>query len=169
MYGPGEADKTGCLLLGTVCDLLQPLPKPELAYLIRARLPGLLLDVSGAQAAGFALYTLSDPRDLRHVRYVGQTRLPRRRLLQHLQCARLWLPDEVPWWFGRPELRPLYEWIRALHRDEYRLPTMLITAWMGSNAEARVAERELILQHLAHQHELLNFERGLLARQAQLL
>lgn len=64
--------------------MLQPLPKPELAHLIRARLPGLLLDVSGMPPSGFAIYTLSDPRDLRHVRYVGQTRLPRRRLLQHL-------------------------------------------------------------------------------------
>lgn len=149
--------------------MLQPLPKPELGYLIRARLPSLMLDVSGMPPAGFAIYTLSDPRDLRHVRYVGQTRLPRRRLLQHLNCARLWLPDEVPWWFGSPELRPLYEWIRALHRDEYRLPAMLITAWTGSNAEARAAERELILQHLQEQHELLNFEHKLLARRPTLL
>lgn len=144
--------------------MLQPLPKPELAHLIRARLPGLMLDVSDTAPAGFAIYTLSDPRDLRHVRYVGQTRLPRRRLLQHLNTARLWLPDEVPWWIANPKLRPLYEWIRALHRDDYRFPAMLITAWTGSTREARLAERELIQQHLDNQHELLNFERELLAR-----
>ncbi|HWL63041.1 MAG TPA: hypothetical protein VNQ32_09600 [Steroidobacteraceae bacterium] len=148
---------------------MPPLSRTELAYLIRARLPSLMLDVSGMPPAGFAIYTLSDPRDLRQVRYVGQTRLPRRRLLQHLNCARLWLPDEVPWWFGSPELRPLYEWIRALHRDEYRLPAMLVTAWTSSSAEARLAERELIMQHLADQHELLNFERELAARQSPLL
>jgi hypothetical protein len=143
--------------------VIQPLPKPELNRFIRTRLPGLLLDASGMEPGGFAIYTLSDPRDLQHVRYVGQTRLPRRRLLQHLNTARLWLPDEVPWWFAAPELRPLYEWIRELHRDEYRLPAMLITAWTGSNAEARLAERELILSHLDRRHELLNVERELLA------
>jgi hypothetical protein len=167
MYGPGGPDKTG--RRSAEYAMLQPLSKPELAFLIRARLPSLLLDVSGMPPAGFAIYTLSDPRDLRHVRYVGQTRLPRRRLLQHLNCARLWLPDEVPWWFGSPELRPLYEWIRALHRDEYRLPAMLLTAWTGSVAEARLAERERIMQHLADQHELLNFEHELLERQSLLL
>jgi hypothetical protein len=146
-----------------VNPVVQPLARPELSRLIRTRLPSLMLDASGAEPGGFAIYTLSDPRDVQHVRYVGQTRLPRRRLLQHLQTARLWLPDEVPWWFAAPELRPLYEWIRELHRDEYRLPAMIITAWTGSNSAARVAERELILSHLDRQHELLNVERELLA------
>lgn len=128
-----------------------------------------MLDVSGTEPGGFAIYTLSDPRDLRHVRYVGQTRLPRRRLLQHLNSARLWLPDEVPWWFTAPELRPLYEWIRELHRDAYRLPAMLVTEWTSSAAAARLAERELILSHLRHNHELLNVERELLGARAVLL
>lgn len=145
-----------------------PLPKGQLGRLIRARLPGLLVDASGASGS-HAIYTLSDPRDLRCVRYVGQTRAPRQRLLQHLNTARLWLPEEVPWWFAAPELRPLYEWIRALHRDEYRLPVMLVTAWTDSVAAARLAERELILHHLGEQQELLNVERALMQRQLGLL
>ena len=40
-------------------------------------------------------------RDVRQVRYVGQTRDPRRRFSQHLNVARLWLPDELPWWVAR--------------------------------------------------------------------
>jgi hypothetical protein len=149
--------------------LQQPLGKTELSRLIRNRLPQLLLDESGTEPGAFAIYTLSDPRDLRVVRYVGQTRAPRRRLLQHLQTARLWLPDELPWWVARPELRPLYEWIRELHRDEYRLPAMLVTAWTGSLAAARLAERELILQHLAQgDQEILNVESEILRRQIPL-
>jgi len=145
-----------------------PLPRHELSRLIRTRLPGLLVDESGGSGS-HAIYTLSDPRDLRCVRYVGQTRAPRRRLLQHLQTARLWLPDEVPWWFAAPELRPLYDWIRELHRDEYRLPAMLITAWTDSAATARLTERELILHHLRERQELLNVERALLLRGPGLL
>lgn len=140
-----------------------------LARLIRTRLPGLLADVSGTEPGGFAIYTLSDPRDLRQVRYVGQTRLPRRRLLQHLQTARLWLPDELPWWVPAPELRPLYEWIRALHGDQYRLPAMLVTAWTSSATAARLAERELILSSLRAGHALLNVENERQDRQALLL
>lgn len=149
--------------------LLRPLEKHQLGRYVRQRLPDLLLDESGAPAAGVAIYTLSDPRDLRCVRYVGQTRSPQRRLLQHIHTARLWLPDEVPWWFGAPKLRPLYEWIRALHRDEHRLPVMLVTAWSASVRAARLAERELILQHLGRQQELFNMERDILERQVPLL
>jgi hypothetical protein len=134
---------------------------------VRHRLPELLLDESGG-GEGVALYTLSDPRDVRFVRYVGQTRAPRRRLLQHIQAARLWLPDEVPWWFGTPKLRPLYEWIRELHRDEYRLPVMLVTGWVESLPAARIAERELILAHLAGNPELFNVEREINSHQALL-
>lgn len=147
----------------------KPLDKRELNQLIRSRLTGLLMDASGADPGAFAIYTLSDPRDLRQVRYVGQTRLPRRRLLQHINTARLWLPDELPWWVVKPELRPLYEWIRELHRDDYRLPAMLVTAWVPTLAEARLAERELILDYLARGHELLNVEREILRRQMPLL
>jgi hypothetical protein len=139
--------------------------KQILSRYIRQRLAGQLVDDSGVEASGFAIYTLSDPRDLRQVRYVGQTRAPRRRLMQHLQAARLWLPDEVPWWFASPRLRPLYDWIRALHREDYRLPVMLVTAWTDSASHARVAERELILRHLQDRQELLNVEGDLLSRQ----
>jgi hypothetical protein len=51
-----------------------------------------LYDESGCAQLGWAIYTLSDPRDLREVRYVGQTNAPRRRFLQHLNHAQLWLP-----------------------------------------------------------------------------
>lgn len=146
-----------------------PLDKRQLGHYIRQRLPDLLLDESGAAGGGVAVYTLSDPRDLRAVRYVGQTRSPQRRLLQHIHTARLWLPEEVPWWFGAPKLRPLYDWIRELHRDEYRLPVMLITSWSESVRTARLAERELILLHLGGQRELFNVEREILARQVPLL
>ena len=40
-----------------------------------------LYDDSSTQPGGLAIYTLSDPRDIRDVRYVGQTRAPRRRFL----------------------------------------------------------------------------------------
>jgi hypothetical protein len=147
----------------------QPLDKQQLARLIRQRLSGLLLDESGAEPSGFAVYTLSDPRDLREVRYVGQTRSPKRRLLQHIQTAQLWLPEDLPWWFGAPELRPLYEWVRELHREEYRLPTMLITRWTDSVKSARLFERELILSHLGRGQALFNVEREILERQMPLL
>jgi hypothetical protein len=143
----------------------KPLTRQELGVLIKTRMPGLMVDASGTDPAAFAIYTLADPRDLRHVRYVGQTRLPRRRLLQHLSAARLWLPDERPWWFDSPELRPLYDWIRELHRDQYRLPAMLISSWAGNAMAARRAERELILKYLSENHDLLNVERELLGRQ----
>jgi hypothetical protein len=143
----------------------KPLARQELNVLIQVRMPGLLVDASGVEPGAFAIYTLADPRDLRHVRYVGQTRLPRRRLLQHLSNARLWLPDAVPWWFDSPELRPLYDWIRELHHDQYRLPAMLIHDWVGNAVAARRAERELILKYLSENHDLLNVERELLGRQ----
>jgi len=148
--------------------LHSPLDKRQLGRYIRERLPDLLLDESGGPGEGVALYTLSDPRDLRCVRYVGQTRAPQRRLVQHIQRAQLWLPEDMPWWFGAPRLRPLYDWIRELHREEYRLPTMLITSWVEGAKAARLAERELILAHLGRRQELLNVEREILARQLPL-
>ncbi len=149
--------------------LLRPLDKRQLGVLIRQRLPDLLLDESGLQPGGIAVYTLSDPRDLRDVRYVGQTRAPRQRLLQHIHTARLWLPEELPWWVGPPKLRPLYEWIRALHAEDHRLPAMLVTGWCDTLAAARLAERELILQHLHRRQTLFNVEQEILARQVPLL
>ncbi len=97
---------------------------------VRQRAAQLLIDESGAVADGTAIYALTDPRDVRTPRYIGQTRAPRRRLLQHIATARLWLPDERPWWIKEPRLRPLYDWLRELHRDEGRLPAMIVSEWV---------------------------------------
>lgn len=128
-----------------------------------------LYDDSAMPAAGFAIYSLSDPRDIRHLRYVGQTTLPRRRFLQHLNTARLWLPEDRPWWVKSPKLRPLYDWIRLLYRDEFRLPTMVVRDWVSSVAEARVAERSRIHECLAAGLPLLNAEAAVLSHQLPLL
>jgi len=118
---------------------------------------------------GVAIYILSDPRSLRDVRYVGQTSSPARRFLQHLKTARLWLPDDVPWWVQSPKLRPLYNWIRELYTDEYRLPVMVVSAWADSVREARVAERALIVECLRERRRLLNVEMEILGRQIPLV
>jgi hypothetical protein len=128
-----------------------------------------LYDESGVPPEGFAIYTLADPRDIRGVRYVGQTSGPRRRFLQHLNSARLWLPDELPWWIKQPTLRPLYTWIRELYREEWRLPVMVVTAWASSVAEARVTERARIFEYLGHRRPLLNVETEILRGQVPLL
>jgi hypothetical protein len=128
-----------------------------------------LYDDSAGEATGWAIYTLSDPRDLRDVRYVGQTAAPRRRFLQHLNHAQLWLPDERPWWIKQPKLRPLYSWIRELYADGNRLPVMVVSEWLASVAEARTAERAQIFQCLARRHSLLNVESELLGEQISLL
>ena len=65
---------------------------------VRRRLHTHLYDESGVTPAGTAIYSLADPREARISRYIGQTRQPARRLMQHLRTARLWLPDETPWW-----------------------------------------------------------------------
>jgi len=128
-----------------------------------------LFDESGATPEGWAIYTLSDPRDMRDVRYVGQTNAPRRRFLQHLNHAQLWLPDELPWWIKHPKLRPLYHWVRTLYSDGNRLPVMAISAWATSVAEARTAERAQIFECLAHRRLLLNVESEILRDQIPLL
>ncbi len=115
-----------------------------------------IYDDSSSQPRGVAIYTLSDPRDIRDVRYVGQTSAPRRRFLQHLNHAQIWLPDELPWWVKQPKLRPLYTWVRELYRDEYRLPVMVITAWAATPGEARAAECARISACLASRLRLLN-------------
>lgn len=135
----------------------------------RAHISSHLYDESGLEAGGIAIYSLSDPRDLRAVRYIGQTLNPRRRLLQHWNAARLWLPAERPWWISSPKLRPLYEWIRELHAEEQRLPVMVVRSWVDSSAVARQVERAEITTCLAANQPLLNFERELLGRQALLL
>lgn len=135
---------------------------------IRSRLGVHLYDDSRAVAAGVAIYSLSDPRDIRAVRYVGQTLAPRRRLLQHLSAARLWLPDETPWWVKSPRLRPLYCWIRQMYREEGRLPVMVVSAWVEP-PQARLAERQRIHACLQKQLPLLNVESELLRGQIPLI
>jgi hypothetical protein len=128
-----------------------------------------LYDECGVSAPGIAIYILSDPRSIRDVRYVGQTSSPARRFLQHLNTARLWLPDDVPWWVKSPKLRPLYSWIRELYTDEHRLPVMVVSAWVDSVREARVAERALIVECLRERLQLLNVEGEILGRQIALI
>lgn len=125
-------------------------------------------DLSGVGGGDVALYALTDPRDAQDIRYIGQTRAPPRRLLQHLNAARLWLPDETPWWVKSPKLRPLYTWIRELYRDEQRLPVMVIQSWVPLE-QARIAERQRILELIAAGRPLLNVEREVLGRQLALL
>jgi hypothetical protein len=144
-------------------------PTPaQLTQRVRGELQALLYDESAAAPEGVAIYTLADPRELRTVRYVGQTQSPRRRLLQHIRTARLWLPDERPWWVRSPRLRPLYEWIRTLYQDGERLPVMIVSAWVTPSA-ARLSERAHICACLALEQPLLNFEGELRRRQPLLL
>jgi hypothetical protein len=128
-----------------------------------------LYDDSGVDPRGTAVYSLSDPRDIREVRYIGQTNTPRRRFLQHLNTAKLWLPDETPWWVKSPKLRPLYHWIRELYRDERRLPVMVVTAWVETVSDARLAERSRIYECLEKRVQLLNVETEILGRQIPLI
>src|SRR5688572_21339691 len=147
-----------------------PYPAPsDFGRFVRARLPSQLYDESGAAAQGTAVYLLADPRDLRAVRYVGQTRAPRRRFLQHVRTARVWVPDELPWWVIAHRHRPLYEWIRALFRDEQRLPVMIVIAWHELAAEATFAERGLIQDSLLRGMHLLNVESAAPTPQIRLL
>lgn len=136
----------------------------QLTRYIRSRLSAQLYDDSGDSPEGIAIYSLSDPRDLRRIRYIGQSAAPRRRLLQHLSTARLWLPDQTPWWVTSPKLRPLYRWIRELYQEEERLPVMMICSWVET-AAARLAEQERIRACLAKELPLLNIERARLGGQ----
>jgi hypothetical protein len=136
----------------------------ELTHRFRRHVARELYDESGDLPVGSAIYTLSDPRDIRAIRYVGQTNHPRRRFLQHLTHARLWLPDERPWWVASPKLRPLYEWIRALYGDGSRLPVMVLWAWRPTPASARLAERARIYECWAKSLPILNVEAEILDR-----
>jgi hypothetical protein len=146
-----------------------PLTPAQLTRHVRASLRSHVFDETAADASGTAIYTLADPRDVRCSRYVGQTRAPRRRYLQHVSTARLWLPDETPWWIRNVAHRPLYEWIRSLHREERRLPVMVVDAWVGSAADALTAERESIQRCLRQGLPLLNVAWGDLHPQYPLL
>lgn len=143
--------------------------QPSLNRWVRRRAAQLLVDDSGAVADGTAIYALADPRDLRTPRYIGQTRAPRRRLLQHIATARLWLPEDRPWWIKEPRLRPLYDWVRQLHRDEGRLPAMIVSEWVPDGADARLVERARILDGLSRRWPLLNHEVELQGGQIALL
>lgn len=143
--------------------------KAAIAVSVRRHIRAELYDDSGDSARGIAIYTLSDPRSIRDVRYVGQTQSPARRFAQHLSTARLWLPDEVPWWVKSAKLRPLYGWIRKLYADDRRMPVMVVTAWTGSLREARVLERARIMECLESRLEILNVEREILGKQGQLI
>jgi hypothetical protein len=146
-----------------------PLDRPQIARYIRSHVAAQLYDESGSSPQGTAIYTLSDPRELRRVRYVGQTKAPKRRFLQHLNTARLWLLADTPWWIRNPRLRPLSEWIRQLYLDEMRLPTMVVCDWVETTAAARLAERARICACLEDQLQLLNIEAELSGSQIQLL
>jgi hypothetical protein len=144
-------------------------PPPDRSQLmreIRSRLSAQLYDESLTGAGGVAIYSLSDPRDIRFTQYVGQTLAPRRRLLQHLCAARLWLPDERPWWVRSPRLRPLYTWIREMYRDGGRLPVLVVCEWVDA-AQARAAEQARIAECLQRQLPLLNFEARQSLREAR--
>lgn len=145
------------------------LTKIELARRIRRHVEHELFDDSQGVPVGTAIYSLADPRELRVTRYVGQSAAPRRRFLQHLSTARLWVPDERPWWVRQPRLRPLYEWIRELHREHDRLPTMVIHSWADTTQAARLAERTRIYDSLAKELPILNVEREILRAQMPLL
>lgn len=146
------------------------LSRAQLVQQIKSHVATQLYDASEPETReGTAIYALSDPREIRRVRYVGQTKAPRRRFLQHIAAARLWLPDERPWWVKSPKLLPLYTWIRELHRDQYRLPVMVISSWAATTAAARHAERLRIYECLARRLPLVNIEADILGKQILLV
>jgi hypothetical protein len=142
-----------------------PLFSRSAAVAARAHVHAGVPDAPGATA----VYTLADPRDVRCPRYVGQTRDPYARFAQHVRTARLSLPDAMPWWVRSPKHRPLYMWIRELHRDGGRLPFMCVEEWIDSGADPLVAERAAIMRWLARGAALLNVEAGQLGGQLPLL
>lgn len=110
-----------------------------------------IIDQTEGELGEVAIYTLSDPRDVQEVRYVGQTRNPLSRYSQHINAAKLWLPDEMPWWVKREELRPLYTWIRTLHAEDQRLPMMFVVGWTSrelARSDERRFVRTLVVEHL---------------------
>ena len=141
--------------------------KERVSRHVRAACASQIVDLSGGCPDEAAIYTLADPRDVQCVRYVGQTCNPRRRFLQHVNAARLWLPDELPWWIKSPKLRPLYDWIRELYRDEYRMPVMTVIAWTQAG-NARAEERSRICEYLGRDLPLLNWESEMLRKQLPL-
>jgi hypothetical protein len=131
--------------------------RAALAHRVRAAKAYNIIDQTGTDPGEVAIYALSDPRDVEAVRYVGRTRSPEARFSQHINTARLWLPDQLPWWISRPELRPLYTWIRTLYADGSRLPVMIVVGWTTAPL-AKSDERRFIAAYLARGLPLLNFE-----------
>jgi hypothetical protein len=140
------------------CQSPPVLTRAQLTRHVRRHADREFYDESGELPVGTAIYALADPRDIRSVRYIGQTQNPRRRLLQHIAAAQLWLPDNRPWFCKAPKLRPLYDWVREMYRDEMRLPTMVVSAWVATTAAARIAERARIYECLSRRMPLLNVE-----------
>lgn len=149
--------------------IITSLNRIQVGQKVRRHVHDQLYDEIGMSAHGIAIYTMSDPRSIRDVRYVGRTSSPARRFLQHLNTAKLWLPDDVPWWVKSPKLRPLYTWIRELYADEHRLPVMVVSAWVDSVKEARIAERAQIVECLRERLRLLNIEGEIFGRQIPLV
>ena len=139
-------------------ESVRVLTKSELARYVRARIASHLYYTTRDTARAAAIYTLSDPRDVADARYVGQTSAPRRRFLQHLAAARLWLPGETPWWIRSEKYRPLYAWVRDLFADDRRLPVMVVRCWVEDTRDARAAERALIRDCRIEHRALLNVE-----------
>jgi len=138
----------------------------EILRSIRKRCDAYIVDATGREPGEAAIYALADPRDVELVRYIGQTRSPRSRYLQHMNAARLWLPNEMPWWVKVPDQRPLYHWIRALYADETRMPLMMIVAWTEA-ISARDEEGRHIREYLRHQKPLLNRETEIFHRKSR--
>ncbi|MEO8125824.1 MAG: hypothetical protein ABI822_01970 [Bryobacteraceae bacterium] len=138
--------------------------RQQVALALRSRWRSLVWDnADGARGNGYAIYTLSDPRDVRAVRYVGQSSDPPRRYCQHVQAARVWLADRpgadggpVPWWLDRSPARDLSIWIRELYADGARLPVMMVQSWLGTLAQALRAERDALDHFVADGRALLN-------------
>jgi hypothetical protein len=66
-------------------------------------------------------------------------------------------------------MRPLSAWIRELYRDQHRLPVMIVTDWIATLSEAKIAERAQIYDGLGRRLQLLNVEAQILGRQIPLL
>lgn len=165
-YGP-DAQEALASVQGP--HAMTQLTQMQLARLVRLHVGRELYDESATAAPhGVAVYSLSDPGDLRVLRYIGQSSAPRRRFFQHLNAARLWLQDERPWWIKDPKLRPLYSWVRTLYRERARLPTMVIWEWAETVTLARIAERNRIFDMLSQGLPLLNVEAERRAPQLQL-
>ena len=130
--------------------------KAQLTLRIRTHVHSLVVDASNVEPVDVAIYTLSDPRNIREARYIGQTSCPGRRYLQHINQAKLWMPAETPWWIKTSGLRPLYQWIRELYADDSRLPVMMILAWT-ERCNALSEEQRYIAEFRSALMPLLNF------------